>query len=104
MAAMMLCTCSGDQSKFEEMPRSPESLATRDFSASASCSRTGNRETTPDDSQVNEVESDLRETLSLNYEVWPNLSLFKEEISCFFLICSLLDLSDYITGGPSIAR
>lgn len=68
MAAMMLCTCSGDQSKFEEMPRSPESLATRDFSASASCSRTGNRETTPDDSQVNEVESDLRETLSLNYE------------------------------------
>ncbi|KAM0823075.1 hypothetical protein ACQ4PT_071114 [Festuca glaucescens] len=68
MAAMMLCTCSGDQSKFEEMPQSPESLATRDFSASASCSRTGNRETTPDDSQVNEVESDLRETLSLNYE------------------------------------
>uniref|UniRef100_A0ACD5TVN3 Uncharacterized protein n=1 Tax=Avena sativa TaxID=4498 RepID=A0ACD5TVN3_AVESA len=68
MAAIMLCTCSGDQSKFEEMPRSPESLATRDFSASASCSKTGNREATPDDSQVNEVESDLRETLSLNYE------------------------------------
>ncbi|KQK23086.1 protein NPGR1 [Brachypodium distachyon] len=67
MAAIMLCTCSGDQSKFEEMPRSPESLATRDFSANGS-SRTGNREATPDDSQVNEVESDLRETLSLNYE------------------------------------
>lgn len=68
MAAIMLCTCSGDQSKFEEMPRSPESLATRDFSASGSCSRPGKREATPDDSQVNEVESDLRETLSLNYE------------------------------------
>jgi hypothetical protein len=32
------------------------------------------RETTPDDSQVNEVESDLKETLSLNYEVWLNTS------------------------------
>ncbi|KAI4977908.1 hypothetical protein ZWY2020_014462 [Hordeum vulgare] len=64
MAAIMLCTCSGDQSKFEEMPRSPESLATRDFSANGS-SRTGNREATPDDSHVNEVESDLRE---INYE------------------------------------
>jgi hypothetical protein len=84
------------------MPRSPESLATRDFSASASCSKTGYREATPDDSQVNEVESDLRETLSLNYEVCLNLSLFKEDC-LFFLICSLLDLSDYITGGPGIA-
>lgn len=79
MAAIMLCTCSGDQSKFEEMPRSPESLATRDFSASGSCSRPGKREATPDDSQVNEVESDLRETLSLNYEVCLNPSLFKED-------------------------
>ena len=68
---------------FEEMPRSPESLATRDFSASGSCSKTGNREATPDDSQVNEVESDLRETLSLNYEVWMDPSLFKHDnFSC----------------------
>uniref|UniRef100_A0A0E0KA60 Uncharacterized protein n=1 Tax=Oryza punctata TaxID=4537 RepID=A0A0E0KA60_ORYPU len=67
MPAIMLCSCSGDQSKFEEMPRSPESLATRDYSATGS-SRIGNRESTPDDNQVSEVESDLRETLSLNYE------------------------------------
>ncbi|KAL5210988.1 hypothetical protein ABZP36_006611 [Zizania latifolia] len=68
MPAIMLCSCSGDQSKFEELPRSPESLATRDFSATGSSSRIANRESTPDDSQVNEVESDLRQTLSLNYE------------------------------------
>ncbi|PUZ42338.1 hypothetical protein GQ55_9G575000 [Panicum hallii var. hallii] len=68
MSAIMLCTCSGDQSKFEDLPRSPESLATRDFSANGSSSKMASRETTPDDSQVNEVESDLRETLSLNYE------------------------------------
>uniref|UniRef100_K3Z2J8 Uncharacterized protein n=1 Tax=Setaria italica TaxID=4555 RepID=K3Z2J8_SETIT len=68
MSAIMLCTCSGDQSRFEDIPRSPESLATRDFSANGSSSKIASRETTPDDSQVNEVESDLRETLSLNYE------------------------------------
>jgi hypothetical protein len=82
MAAIMLCTCSGDQSKFEEMPRSPESLATRDFSANGS-SRARNREATPDDSHVNEVESDLRE---INSEVWVwlNPSLFKGNSSSFF--------------------
>lgn len=53
---------------FEDLPRSPESLATRDFSANGSSSKMASRETTPEDSQVNEVESDLRETLSLNYE------------------------------------
>lgn len=85
MSAIMLCTCSGDHSKFEDLPRSPESLATRDFSANGSSSKMASRETTPDDSQVNEVESDLRETLSLNYEVWLNLQLllFKEDmLSC----------------------
>jgi tetratricopeptide repeat protein 7 len=71
VSAIMLCTCSGDQSKFEDLPRSPESLATRDFSANGS-SNIPSRETTPDDNQVNEVESDLRETLSLNYEVCLN--------------------------------
>ncbi|RCV06150.1 hypothetical protein SETIT_1G140500v2 [Setaria italica] len=70
MSAIMLCTCSGDQSRFEDIPRSPESLATRDFSANGSSSKIASRETTPDDSQVNEVESDLRETLSLNYEIY----------------------------------
>uniref|UniRef100_A0A803N1D9 Uncharacterized protein n=1 Tax=Chenopodium quinoa TaxID=63459 RepID=A0A803N1D9_CHEQI len=38
----MLCACSGEQFKFEEpVPRSPESLATRDFSVSGLSSRTG---------------------------------------------------------------
>ncbi|KAL6648631.1 hypothetical protein ACP70R_012855 [Stipagrostis hirtigluma subsp. patula] len=68
MSAIMLCSCSGDQSRFEDLPRSPESLATRDFSANSNNSKIASRETTPDDNQVNEVESDLRETLSLNYE------------------------------------
>lgn len=71
MAAIMLCTCSGDQSKFEEMPRSPESLATLDFSANGS-SRTGNREATPDDSHVNEVES--FRILLLGFARYQNIS------------------------------
>ncbi|KAG2540723.1 hypothetical protein PVAP13_9NG592400 [Panicum virgatum] len=50
MSVILLCTCSGDQSN------------------NGSSSKMTSRETTPDDSQVNEVESDLRETLSLNYE------------------------------------
>ena len=68
----MLCACSGEQFKFEEPPQSPESLATRDFSASGLSSRTtgdwdlGSKF---DDIQVDEAESTLKEALSLNYEV-----------------------------------
>lgn len=67
----MLCTCSGEHFQFEDKPRSPESLATRDFSVSClSSSRTGDRESKFDDnSEVDDVESALRETISLNYEV-----------------------------------
>lgn len=64
----MLCACSGEQFKFEEAPQSPESLATRDFSASGLSSRTGDWESKIDDAQVDEVESTLKEALSLNYE------------------------------------
>ncbi|XP_020105076.1 protein NPGR1 [Ananas comosus] len=66
----MLCTCSGEHFQFEDKPRSPESLATRDFSVSClSSSRTGDRESKFDDnSEVDDVESALRETISLNYE------------------------------------
>ncbi|KAL9330645.1 hypothetical protein ACSQ67_000255 [Phaseolus vulgaris] len=64
----MLCACSGEQFKFEEAPQSPESLATRDFSASGLSSRTGDWESKFDETQVDEVESTLKETLSLNYE------------------------------------
>ncbi|KAK4770971.1 hypothetical protein SAY87_031503 [Trapa incisa] len=65
----MLCTCSGEQFKLEEPPKSPESLATRDFSASYLSSRTGDWESNFEDIQADEVvESSLREALSLNYE------------------------------------
>lgn len=67
----MLCACSGEQFKFEEpVPQSPESLATRDFSASGLSSRngTGDWESKLEDAQVDEVESTLKEALSLNYE------------------------------------
>lgn len=65
----MLCACSGEQFKFEEAPQSPESLATRDFSASGLSSRTGDWESKLDETQVEDVESTLKEALSLNYEV-----------------------------------
>ncbi|KAK9270659.1 hypothetical protein L1049_026241 [Liquidambar formosana] len=64
----MLCACSGEQFKFEEAPQSPESLATRDFSASGLSSRTGDWESKFEDTQVDEAESTLKEALSLNYE------------------------------------
>ncbi|KAJ4767403.1 Tetratricopeptide repeat protein [Rhynchospora pubera] len=64
----MLCKCSGEQFKLEEMPRSPESLATRDYSANASSSRVGDFDSKFDDDQVDDVESALRDTISLNYE------------------------------------
>lgn len=67
----MLCDCSGEKFKFEEaVTQSPESLATRDFSASALSSRTGtvDWESKLEDAQVDEAESTLKEALSLNYE------------------------------------
>ncbi|KAJ9186834.1 hypothetical protein P3X46_002363 [Hevea brasiliensis] len=65
----MLCACSGEQFKFEEAPQSPESLATRDFSASCLSSRTaGDWDSKLEDIQVDEAESTLKEALSLNYE------------------------------------
>lgn len=67
----MLCACSGEQFKIEEPPQSPESLATRDFSASGLSSRTtGDWESKFEDIQVDEAESTLKEALSLNYEVY----------------------------------
>lgn len=74
----MLCACSGEQFKFEEPPQSPESLATRDFSASGLSSRTGDWDSKFDDIQVDEAESTLKEALSLNYEV--GLSWFVNQI------------------------
>ncbi|KAL5847228.1 hypothetical protein ACOSQ3_010752 [Xanthoceras sorbifolium] len=65
----MLCACSGEQFKFEDAPQSPESLATRDFSASGLSSRTiGDWDSKVEDIQLDEAESTLKEALSLNYE------------------------------------
>lgn len=65
----MLCACSGEQRHFDEMPQSPDSLATRDYSVSGLSSRIGDGESKmADDSQVDDIESTLKETLSLNYE------------------------------------
>ncbi|KAJ0982138.1 hypothetical protein J5N97_010393 [Dioscorea zingiberensis] len=65
----MLCACSGEQFQLEEAPQSPESLATRDFSVSGLSTRTGGDwDSRFDDCQVDDVESTLKETLSLNYE------------------------------------
>ncbi|CAN6583088.1 unnamed protein product [Malus baccata var. baccata] len=64
----MLCSCSGQQFKFEEPPHSPESLATSDFLASALSSRTSDWDSKFEDIQVDEAESTLKEALSLNYE------------------------------------
>ena len=69
----MLCACSGEQFRFDDQPGSPESLATRDFSASGlSSSRTregADWDSKLEESQVDEAESTLKEALSLNYEV-----------------------------------
>ncbi|KAH9287912.1 hypothetical protein KI387_032029 [Taxus chinensis] len=65
---MMMCTCSREQFKIGEMPQSPESFATRDFSASGFSSRTGDGECRPDNGNIEEAESSLREGFSLNYE------------------------------------
>ncbi|XP_049932829.1 protein NPGR1 isoform X1 [Nymphaea colorata] len=66
----MLCACSGEQFKFEEVdpPLSPESLATRDFSAGGISSRTLDCDARFEENHVEEVETTLKEALSLNYE------------------------------------
>ncbi|XP_074279223.1 protein NPGR1 [Silene latifolia] len=76
----MLCACSGEQFKYEEpATRSSESLSTRDFSVSGLSSRTGDLKSVSsrtagdlgskyEDAHVDEVESTLKEALSLNYE------------------------------------
>lgn len=68
VSKMMFCDCSRDQFRFEEMPKSPVSLATRDFSASGFSSRTGDGDSRFDEGSMEEAESSLREALSLNYE------------------------------------
>ncbi|XP_058770777.1 protein NPGR2-like [Vicia villosa] len=67
---MMKCVCSRDRLSVDEMNYSSESLATRDYSATASgySSRPGENETKVDNSNIEEAESSLRESGYLNYE------------------------------------
>jgi len=86
----MLCACSGEQHKFEEAPQSPDSLATRDFSASGLSSRTGDWDSKLNENQVEDAESSLKEAASLNYEVEIKEPLLSNNIFNFhlqFVLC-----------------
>ncbi|XP_006857444.2 protein NPGR2 isoform X1 [Amborella trichopoda] len=65
---IMQCLCSGEQLIGDEMPQSPESLATRDYSASGYSSRVEEGEPRVDRGNIEEAESSLREGICLNYE------------------------------------
>lgn len=70
---MKKCLCSGEMAREEDaMVPSSESLATRDyFSSTASrlSGPDGEVERRPDSGNIEEAESSLRESGSLNYEV-----------------------------------
>lgn len=68
---MIKCVCSSEKLDLEEMNYSSESLATRDYSATASgySSRPRENESKVDNSNIEEAESSLRESGYLNYEV-----------------------------------
>ncbi|OVA02347.1 Tetratricopeptide repeat-containing domain [Macleaya cordata] len=65
---IMRCLRSGEHLRADEMVPSSESLATRDYSASGYSSRAGESEHKPDNSNIEEAESSLRESGCLNYE------------------------------------
>lgn len=65
----MKCLRSGEQLRLDQMVPSSESLATKDYSASGYSSRAGEIEQKPDIGNIEEAESSLRESGSLNYEV-----------------------------------
>ncbi|XP_031113872.1 protein NPGR2 [Ipomoea triloba] len=65
---IMKCLCSGEQLRVDEMIPSSESLATKDYSASIHSSLVGEPEQKPDTGNIEEAESSLRESGSLNYE------------------------------------
>lgn len=92
----MLCACSGEQHKFEEAPQSPDSLATRDFSASGLSSRTGDWDSKLNENQVEDAESSLKEAASLNYEVEIKEPLLSNNIFNFHFnsncVCGWLKL------------
>ncbi|KAL2487955.1 no pollen germination related 2 [Forsythia ovata] len=68
LGKIMQCLCSGEQLRAEEMVPSSESLATKDYTHSVYSSQAGEAERKPDTGNIEEAESSLRESGSLNYE------------------------------------
>lgn len=94
---MMKCVCSRDRLSVDEMNYSSESLATRDYSATASgySSRPGENETKVEDNgNIEEAETSLRESGYLNYEVRSTnvLSSFIELFDCLKLLDTISSL------------
>lgn len=98
---MMKCICSGEQFRLDEIIPSSESLATRDYSASASgfSSRAaGEADTKADASNIEEAESSLRESGFLNYEVSvARLCFFKLASIKDFIMCIKIYSTTYFT-------
>lgn len=66
---IMNCLCSSEQILMDEIIPSPESLATKDYTASVHSSQAGKAGLKPDTGNIEEAESSLRESGCLNYEV-----------------------------------
>ncbi|XP_016502307.1 protein NPGR2 [Nicotiana tabacum] len=65
---IMNCLCSSEQILMDEIIPSPESLATKDYTASVHSSQAGKAGLKPDTGNIEEAESSLRESGCLNYE------------------------------------
>lgn len=81
---VMNCLCSGEQLKEHEMIPSSESLATKYYSTSVYSSQAVEAERKPDSGNIEEAESSLRESGSLNYEVLSNVTF----LNFFFFSCA----------------
>ncbi|CAN4102043.1 unnamed protein product [Withania somnifera] len=64
----MKCFFSGEQLEKDDMVPSPDSLATKNYTASVLSSRAGEAEQRLDNRNIEEAESSLRESGALNYE------------------------------------
>ncbi|CAA3013915.1 tetratricopeptide repeat 7A-like [Olea europaea subsp. europaea] len=68
LGKIMQCLWSGEQPRGEEMVPSSEFLANKDYTNSVYSSQAGEAERKPDTGNIEEAESSLRESGSLNYE------------------------------------
>ncbi|CAJ2628105.1 unnamed protein product [Trifolium pratense] len=99
---MIKCVCSRDKLSVDEMNYSSESLATRDYSATASgySSHPGENGTKVDNSNIEEAESSLRESGYLNYEearaLLGRLEYQKGHIEAALLVFEGIDIASVI--------